>query len=401
MIKEFIQPLGLPLAASAAVVLIAGLAGVSGAGLLALLLLTALWAGFIVHARKIERQHREQAAQRQLQVLGEQMQLLMGDLSGAVAGVADSIRQELQQIRNLVADAVRTLDESFHGINSESASQVAITQELIANLADTVDEKGGISFADFAKETDEVLHFFVQHVIEISKDSMHMVEQIDDMMTQMDRADTLLADVKVIADQTNLLALNAAIEAARAGEAGRGFAVVAEEVRKLSQRSDRFNDEIRDVLGNSRGNIEHARETVSRIASKDMNFAIQSKTRVDEMMGQIDVMNQRIESQLQQVSELGSRISGAVGGAVRSLQFEDLVNQLASHSDQNLDRLLEVVSVLDTQLPALREVCGSPGQDCSESVQRIRDTLLERSQSQRSHKPVAQTNMSEGDIELF
>ena len=98
-----------------------------------------------------------------------------------------------------------------------------------------------------------------------------MVEQIDDMAQHMGKAETLLNDVKGIADQTNLLCVNAAIEAARA-ERGKRIWVVADEVRSLSQRSDRFNDEIRAVLGTTRNNIISAKQTVSQLASKDMSF---------------------------------------------------------------------------------------------------------------------------------
>ena len=105
---------------------------------------------------------------------------------------------------------------------------------------------------------------------------MNMIEKIDDMAERMNKVESLLTDVKSIADQTNLLALNAAIEAARAGEREEGFAVVADEVRSLSQRSDRFNDEIRTVLGLAQENIDSAKETVSKLASKDMSFAIKS-----------------------------------------------------------------------------------------------------------------------------
>jgi methyl-accepting chemotaxis protein len=80
---------------------------------------------------------------------------------------------------------------------------------------------------------------------------MIMLEQINEISRGMPQVDDLLNDVQPIADQTNLLALNAAIEAARARGAGRVFAVVADEARKLSQRSDPFNEGIRRLLTTS------------------------------------------------------------------------------------------------------------------------------------------------------
>lgn len=58
----------------------------------------------------------------------------------------------------------------------------------------------------------------------------------------------IVSIVSAIAGQINLLALNASIEAARAGEAGRGFAVVAEEVRRLSDETNKAVGEINQNL---------------------------------------------------------------------------------------------------------------------------------------------------------
>ncbi|MGF7146042.1 methyl-accepting chemotaxis protein [Anaerotaenia torta] len=58
----------------------------------------------------------------------------------------------------------------------------------------------------------------------------------------------IVSIVSSIAKQTNLLALNASIEAARAGEAGKGFAVVAEEVRGLSEETNKAVNQINRSL---------------------------------------------------------------------------------------------------------------------------------------------------------
>ena len=326
---------------------------------------------------------------------------LVQHVEGHLATVVGQMRTDLRQIQGLVGDATTTLQGAFEGLNDRTTRQLGMVGGMIDLMRDDTDES--MAMTGFAEETDEVLRYFVDYVVNTSANSMAMVERIDDMVEHMAHADRLLGDVKVIADQTNLLALNAAIEAARAGEAGRGFAVVADEVRKLSKRSNRFNEEIRSVIGESMHAIDGAREAIAKLASQDMNFAIQAKTRVNAMLEKLTELNKSVEGTLDQVSGISGEVNTLVGDAVRSLQFEDIVRQLATYAERHLDRVHGLVNRIHGGLTDLRRSETRAPRDFVLALQHMQVELDEyiATELNSDSKPVAQASMGEGDVELF
>ncbi len=229
---------------------------------------------------------------------------------------------------------------------------------------------------------------------------MEMVGIVNDVDEKMTKINVLLVDIQRIADQTNLLALNAAIEAARAGEAGRGFAVVADEVRNLSKHSDKFSEQIKAVVSESRANINEAQKMIEKMASKDMNVTINSKVHVNEMIEDIAKINTHISIKINDMSGLAIKMEQAVGAAVRSLQFEDLARQQIEFLQSNMQHFQVLSDEIKTGLFAVsREDKAILVAELKEGMQRFHE--MNTQWKIKEKKAVSQDTMAVGEIDLF
>ncbi|MFC4727290.1 methyl-accepting chemotaxis protein [Coralloluteibacterium thermophilus] len=323
---------------------------------------------------------------------------LLGELRTFVANEVDGSRHEIDRTRTLIRDAVAQLGHAFEAMNRKSREQGSV----VARIVDR-GEGGGVDIARFAKQASRQMEQLVEALEEVSGQSGATVHHIDAMAQHLDGIFALLEDVKSIADQTNLLALNAAIEAARAGEAGRGFAVVADEVRNLSERSTAFNEQIRKLAHNSKDAVAKVRESVTQMASRDLDRSREARAESASMLSQVAAMNDALGSGMREISECGRAVDQSVAEAVRSLQFEDIANQALGSALVHIERLGTINREASELQELLHRAGGSLSPEVVQALRQIGARLREqRGEWQRPpHKPVSQQHMGEGTVELF
>ncbi|WP_416151305.1 methyl-accepting chemotaxis protein [Salipaludibacillus sp. HK11] len=265
----------------------------------------------------------------------------------------DSILKSNEQISDDVLSVVKTTSqkttEQMHGMNeiqetmNQFTNKIERQTDFTGTISATTEEVSASSeeiqssIEYMSKQMKSLEHVSNEGLIlmndlestmnELNDETGVTANRVKCMQRQLNHISSFLQGIDDIADQTNLLAINASIEAAKAGKEGRTFAVVADEIRKLSQGTNKFSEQTKNVLvdlSNEATAVEGAFENFQEKSENARNkTATSAKIFQDISTGNIKIaqehhdinesimqINQAIEDVVNSVTEL---VDGANG----------------------------------------------------------------------------------------
>ena len=264
--------------------------------------------------------------------------------------------------QSILANELTNLTHMLRNKTTESGDIAKSTMQDLNGIRDLLEEnvKGSHKILEINQESSDVLDSTsvkIDGIIGSISTTQESADTISDefskLITDIEGLKEITTVIRDISEQTNLLALNAAIEAARAGEHGRGFAVVAEEVRKLSERTNKAINEVDSSIsiliqsvGDATQQINNNKDVVETLVVYGDEIKDDFSSMGESIEGSVSIAEESersMETMQQQIISIIEKIQ-----FMAALSFEN--GEFANDVDDIAEEISQVDIEIDTHL---------------------------------------------------
>ena len=291
-----------------------------------------------------------------------------------ITKVAEDIIKDFDKSQEMIEDL-----KSIVNVNYTSMSNIS---ESIVDTAETIEKQSNMTFEiknnienaetesirmsdianstnSFIKESSLTFDKLKSQAVIVKDANNSSLESINSLSKKITEVEAITKSISEISENTNLLALNASIEAARAGDAGRGFAVVAEEIRQLSERTNKAANQISNIISELIGDIKKVNTNVnnSTASTEKQNEII---TAVDGELEKVNSAINNLDDAIINVKNMIHEINNANGSILDHISnLSATSEEVAASSQEGLKVSQKSVSLLDDFNKIMTEIYSS------------------------------------------
>jgi len=286
----------------------------------------------IIRAHEQERRDRKQQETEILHAVD-----ILAEVTKDLQKTTSELASSATEMAAAVNETTATVEEvkQTAALSSQKAHQVSASAQKAAQTSQAGKQATEDTITEMQRIRDQ-MQVIAESIVQLSEQS-HAIREIIDTVNDL-------------AEQSNVLAVNAAIEAQKAGVHGSGFSVVAQEVRSLAQQSKDATAQVQAILNDiekatadavqitARGgkatevgmkqsveageairslaqNVHEAAQSATLIATSNqqqeigMDQLVQAMRSIQEGSEQTVTSAQRVERCVQQLQELGQRLT--------------------------------------------------------------------------------------------
>jgi methyl-accepting chemotaxis protein len=297
-----------------------------------------------------------------IQLNAERVAATSEQLSASAEQASSASQQVASSIQMVSEDSASSLDGTKHA--TETVKDIDRGIHLITSNVEDLSNAAANTTGNATKGF-EMLHLVQSQMSTIQKASNDMSNVTFSLGATSKEIVQIISLIESISDQTNLLALNAAIEAARAGEHGKGFAVVADEVRKLSEQSQKATNQVSQLINDIQTKVEQTLQVMKESegeveeGQKLVDSASQSFFLIKNDIEVVSEMITAINASIQEINagsnELVETISEAEEIAIKTAEHSSSVAAAAEEQTASAQEITSVSEALASMAKELQD----------------------------------------------